>query len=70
VSGTWREQELAYTQHRLQLVLVRLLAGSGVPRARGEAQFYAGRCRQAYWRGVRPGPGWRMPAEVTMKGRP
>lgn len=25
-----------------------------------EARFYAGRVRQAYWRGVRPGPGWRM----------
>jgi len=21
--------------------------------------------RQAYWRGVRPGPGWRMPSQVN-----
>jgi hypothetical protein len=32
--------------------------------ARIEARFLTGRLRQAYWRGVRPGPGWRGPAAV------
>ena len=33
-------------------------------RATAEARFYAGRIRQWYWRGVRPGPGWLAPREI------
>ena len=34
-------------------------------RARFEARFYTGRLRQAYWRGVSPGPGWRLASWLT-----
>jgi hypothetical protein len=54
-----RETHLRETQHRLRVLLVCQRAEG----ATAEARFYAGRIRQAYWRGVRPGPGWRMPAD-------
>lgn len=50
------EFELADQQDRLRALLIRQRAEG----ARAEARFYAGRIRQWYWRGVRPGPGWRM----------
>lgn len=38
-----------------------LMARPRAELARLEARFLTGRLRQAYWRGVRPGPGWRAP---------
>jgi hypothetical protein len=35
--------------------------------ATAEARFYAGQLRAAYWRGVRPVPGWRASMNT---GRP
>jgi hypothetical protein len=58
VNGSWRAGDICELQGRLRILLVRQRA----ERATAEARFYAGRLRAGYWRGVRPGPGWRMPA--------
>jgi hypothetical protein len=65
VNGTGRDPYLDETQDRLRAILTRLRADG----ATAEARFYAGRIRAGYWRGVRPGPGWRMPA-ITRRAVP
>jgi hypothetical protein len=65
VNDFWCDGDIRETQVRLRALLTRLRADA----ATAEARFYPGRLRQAYWRGVRPGPGWRMPAEVTARKR-